>query len=146
MKESKKDKIIGRIFITWFILSLLSLLVVGELGMNHLVFFIFGQYFLLFSCVAFYSKEAIPPSFIFYIVGLGCIIGSIISKNYEKLKIITSDFSYRNHIYLMITILVFVLNFIFLLLHIFTKKTKKYYYIFIMFLIIFVLLALCLCI
>ncbi len=150
--SSKKDKIIGKIFLIWFILSVLSFIITGKLEMNHLCVFIFGQYFLVFSCIALFHSKEMPLIekiiiFISYIAGLGCIIGSIISKNYERLKIITSDFSYKYHIYFIITIIVLILSFIFLLLHCITKKkNNKYYYLFLTLLIIFILLALYLCI
>lgn len=140
---TKAEKIGTVIFISWFIISFFLTIITFNLEMYHLGFFLAGQYFIVFGCIFFYSKDA--SGFIAFVMGLGLIIGSIIAKNYERLRIISSDFSLNDILTIIFTLLFLLFSVIFLIVHLINKKTNKYFYIFLALLIIFILLALYLC-
>lgn len=68
-KISLKDKIIGTIFLIWFIASLAGMMLVGN---AYYMLMIFGQYFLVFGLIALFNKALI--GWLFFFVGLIIIL------------------------------------------------------------------------
>lgn len=148
MKEKELGKLnkIGRnIFLTWFAVSIIAMFVFSGLNMPHLTLILFGQYFIVFGCLILFQKETPAPGIICFTVGLSTIMGTIIAKNYDRLKIITTDVSDKFEMTFILATIVFILSIVFLIIHLINKKTYNYFYIFLTLLIIFILLAFYLC-
>ena len=86
MDDDKKDikgKIVGAIFIIWFVASLLAIMETIRLG-NILCVALFGQYFLVFGLIgmvtAIKAKESFWIQSIFVLVGAGIVAGVLIYK------------------------------------------------------------------
>lgn len=80
---SSKDKVIGTIFIIWFLASMIGMFVFTKYSIM-----IFGQYFLVFGAMATRVKgDGKWISIPFLIVGLGCIVIPYLMMNPDILKV-----------------------------------------------------------
>lgn len=81
-KYSPMDIIISVIFVIWFIASIAVMIFFGKTGRAGLVPAVLGQYFLVFGIAGIISgiknKKVNPITFVFPVVGLICIIATII--------------------------------------------------------------------
>lgn len=81
-KYSPMDIIISVIFVIWFIASIVLMIFFGKTGKGGLVPAVLGQYFLVFGVAGIISgiknKKVNPIIFVFPVVGLICIIATII--------------------------------------------------------------------
>ncbi len=75
---STGDKILGTVFLIWFVASILGLIFTAKAGYISLTLAIFGQYFLVFGIAALVStikdKSFKPIILIFPYVGLGTLV------------------------------------------------------------------------
>lgn len=82
-KYSPMDIIISIIFVIWFIASIAVMIFFGKTGRGGLVPAVLGQYLLVFGVAGIISgiknKKANPIIFVFPVVGLICIIATIIN-------------------------------------------------------------------
>ena len=81
LKNEKKGKLLGIIFLIWFFTSLIAMFVLSEKNPYYMVM-VFGQYFLVFGTIVLFSKGdhkwiAILP----VLVGLACIIVPFLMLN-----------------------------------------------------------------
>ena len=81
-KYSPMDIIISVIFVIWFIASIGIMIFCGKTGRGGLVPAVLGQYFLVFGIAGIISgiknKKVNPITFVFPVVGLICIIATLI--------------------------------------------------------------------
>ena len=78
-EHSTGSKMFGIVFLTWFIGSIIAMIILAELNMGEYTVMVFGQYFLVFGLIAFFGKSVDGKSgkgigSIFAAVGLACII------------------------------------------------------------------------
>ena len=81
-KYSPMDIIISVILVIWFIASIAVMIFFGKTGRGGLVPAVLGQYFLVFGIAGIISgiknKKVNPITFVFPVVGLICIIATLI--------------------------------------------------------------------
>ena len=127
-KHSKKEIIISTVFLTWFVLSIVALLVTSSLGMPYMSLFLFGQYFAIFGAIALYGK--VGMAIIHYSVGIITMSSAPIAKNYDRLSILATDLSNYQKAFIGLAIVMLILGYISLIIY-FIKKKDKYFKIFI---------------
>ncbi len=127
-KHSKKEIIISIVFLTWFVLSIIALLVTSSLGMPYMSLFLFGQYFAIFGAIALYGK--VGMAIIHYSVGIITMSSAPIAKNYDRLSILATDLSNYQKAFIGLAIVMLILGYISLIIY-FIKKKDKYFKIFI---------------
>lgn len=86
-KKEKKGKLFGYIFIFWFICSFVAFFLIED---PYYIVMNFGQYFLVFGSVVFFSQENKKDALItipFMIIGLCCIVIPFLMLHPELLSI-----------------------------------------------------------
>lgn len=136
-KTSNLENIFAIGFIVWFIISIVSMIIASEVNAEHLVLFICGQYFIVFGLIALYKKAWFAIAH--YLVGIGLMISSPIAHNYDRLSVLITDLSSKQKLFILGTILVFIIGIVFLILHLINKKHNKYFWIFLVFNTIFII-------
>ena len=139
-----KEKVLNIIYILLFIACTVAMITAMAYERQDIGILFFGLLFYLAGLFALYGRETIVIAH--YLVGLCCMLGSIIYMNYDKLKIIATDFSSNQLLSIKITIGLLLISFIFLLLHFLRKKTNIYYWIFLLLNSIFLVLSIKFCI
>lgn len=136
MKKETITKILGILFIIWFIASLVAMFIVA--GNTNLTLTLLGQYFLIFSIVVLYTGKT-PIISLHYFLGLILVSIGLIGFNIEKLSILLTDLSLNNKIFIGIIIITTISIIITLILYLREKKTNKLFYPFLISNIIYII-------
>ena len=136
MKKETITKILGILFIIWFIASLVAMFIVA--GNTNLTLTLIGQYFLIFSIVVLYTGKT-PIISLHYFLGLILVSIGLIGFNIEKLSILLTDLSLNNKIFIGIIIITTISIIITLILYLREKKTNKLFYPFLISNIIYII-------
>lgn len=137
MKNNTISKILGILFVIWFIASLVAILLNTDNNTN-IVLILIGQYFLVFGIVGIYSAKA-PMISLHYFVGLALITAGLIGSNTNKLSILITDLSLSQKMFILIIVITLISIVITLILYIKEKKTNKMIYPFLLSNVIYII-------
>ena len=115
------ETILGVVFLTWFIASIIGMMIFSAINISVAVI-LFGQYFFIFSMIAFSNRDIGLMPLIHLTVGIIVMLAPFVIKIFPRF----SDLSTKDYINYSIPIASILLGYFFLVTSRFKKDKKEF--------------------